>query len=148
MNLKENTTVSCSVGFKKNDSGKYVNKPKYENVTVVSNPYRNYIYADKAFANNNMTTNDLQQAMIGSITETISNKTTYDITENDRKAGKVYLDKIDSTKEFKLEITGGKTYTSYSEAETDELVGVEGEKYFVDLTKLIGKTVTVSYRQK
>ncbi len=148
LNLKENTTVSCSVGFKKNDSGKYVNKPKYENVTVVSNPYRNYIYADKAFANNNMTTNDLQQAMIGSITETISNKTTYDITENDRKAGKVYLDKIDSTKEFKLEITGGKTYTSYSEAETDELVGVEGEKYFVDLTKLIGKTVTVSYRQK
>ena len=86
--------------------------------------------------------------MIGSITETVSNKKTHNIDENDRKIGKVYLDKIDITKDFKLEIAGGKTYTSYEDAKKDELVGFDGEKYYVDLTKLIGKTVTVNYRQK
>ena len=95
-----------------------------------------------------MTAEDLQRAMIGSITETVSNKKTHNIDENDRKTGKVYLDKIDTTKDFKLEIAGGKTYTSYKEAENDKLVGFDGEKYYVDLTKLIGKTVTVNYRQK
>ena len=126
----------------------YINEAKYSNVTVVKNPYSNYSYADKAFANNDMTADDLKRAMIGSITETISNKTTHDISEEDRKTGKVYLDKIDITKDFKLEIAGGKTYTSYTDAEKDKIVGFDGEKYYVDLTKLIGKTVTVNYRQK
>ena len=30
----------------------------------------------------------------------------------------------------------------------DKLVGFDGKKYFVDLTKLTGETVTVNYRQK
>ena len=148
-NFKQDISVSCSVGFnkiKENKETKYI--VKYENVTVVKNPYSNYSYADKAFANNNMTADDLQRAMIGSITETVSNKKTHDIDENDRKTGKVYLDKIDITKDFKLEIAGGKTYTSYKDAENDKLVGFDGEKYFVDLTKLKGKTVTINYRQK
>ncbi len=38
------------------------------------------------------------------------------------------LIKIDTTKDFKLEIAGGKTYTSYKEAENDKLVGFDGEK--------------------
>ncbi len=147
-NFKQDISVSCSVGFKQDTPGHYINEAKYSNVTVVKNPYSNYGYADKAFANNNMTAEDLQRAMIGSITETVSNKKTHNIDENDRKTGKVYLDKIDTTKDFKLEIAGGKTYTSYKEAENDKLVGFDGEKYFVDLTKLIGKTVTVNYRQK
>ena len=147
-NFNKNIIASCSVGFQQNDKGNYINKAKYENVTVVKNPYSNYGYADKAFANNNMTAEDLQRAMIGSITETVSNKKTHDIDENDRKTGKVYLDKIDITKDFKLEIAGGKTYTSYKDAENDKLVGFDGKKYFIDLTKLIGKTVTVNYRQK
>ena len=147
-NFNQNISASCSVGFKQDTPGHYINEAKYSNVTVVKNPYSNYSYADKAFANNNMTADDLKRAMIGSITETISNKTTHDINENDRKAGKVYLDKIDTTKDFKLEIVGGKTYTSYTDAENDKLVGFDGEKYYVDLTKLIGKTVTVNYRQK
>ena len=147
-NFKQDISVSCSVGFQQDDEGNYINKAKYENVTVVKNPYSNYSYADRAFANNDMTADDLQRAMIGSITETVSNKKTHDIDENDRKIGKVYLDKIDITKDFKLEIAGGKTYTSYEDAKKDELVGFDGEKYYVDLTKLIGKTVTVNYRQK
>ena len=147
-NFKQDISVSCSVGFKQDTPGHYINEAKYSNVTVVKNPYSNYGYADKAFANNNMTAEDLQRAMIGSITETVSNKKTHNIDENDRKTGKVYLDKIDTTKDFKLEIAGGKTYTSYKEAENDKLVGFDGEKYYVDLTKLIGKTVTVNYRQK
>ena len=147
-NFKQDISVSCSVGFKQDTPGHYINEAKYSNVTVVKNPYSNYGYADKAFANNNMTVEDLQRAMIGSITETVSNKKTHNIDENDRKTGKVYLDKIDTTKDFKLEIAGGKTYTSYKEAENDKLVGFDGEKYYVDLTKLIGKTVTVNYRQK
>ena len=147
-NFKQDISVSCSVGFKQDTPGHYINEAKYSNVTVVKNPYSNYGYADKAFANNNMTAEDLQRAMIGSITETVSNKKTHNIDENDRKTCKVYLDKIDTTKDFKLEIAGGKTYTSYKEAENDKLVGFDGEKYFVDLTKLIGKTVTVNYRQK
>ena len=147
-NFKQDISVSCSVGFKQDTPGHYINEAKYSNVTVVKNPYRNYSYADKAFANNNMTADDLQSAMIGSITETVSNKKTHNIDENDRKIGKVYLDKIDITKDFKLEIAGGKTYTSYEDAKKDELVGFDGKKYFVDLTKLIGKTVTVNYRQK
>ena len=147
-NFKQDISVSCSVGFKQDTPGHYINEAKYSNVTVVKNPYSNYGYADKAFANNNMTAEDLQRAMIGSITETVSNKKTHNIDENDRKTGKVYLDKIDITKDFKLEIAGGKTYTSYKEAENDKLVGFDGEKYYVDLTKLIGKTVTVNYRQK
>lgn len=147
-NFKQDISVSCSVGFKQDTPGHYINEAKYSNVTVVKNPYSNYSYADKAFANNNMTADDLQRAMIGSITETVSNKKTHDIDENDRKIGKVYLDKIDITKDFKLEIAGGKTYTSYEDAKKDELVGFDGKKYFVDLTKLIGKTVTVNYRQK
>ena len=147
-NFNQDISASCSVGFQQDGKGNYINKAKYENVTVVKNPYSNYGYADKAFANNNMTAEDLQRAMIGSITETVSNKKTHDIDENDRKTGKVYLDKIDITKDFKLEIAGGKTYTSYKDAENDKLVGFDGKKYFVDLTKLIGKTVTVNYRQK
>ena len=147
-NFKQDISVSCSVGFKQDTPGHYKNEAKYSNVPVVKNPYSNYSYADKAFANNNMTADDLQRAMIGSITETVSNKKTHDIDENDRKIGKVYLDKIDITKDFKLEIAGGKTYTSYKDAENDKLVGFDGKKYFVDLTKLIGKTVTVNYRQK
>ena len=147
-NFNQDISASCSVGFQQDDKGNYINKAKYKNVTVVKNPYSNYSYADKAFANNDMTADDLQRAMIGSITETVSNKKTHDIDENDRKTGKVYLDKIDTTKDFKLEIAGGKTYTSYKEAENDKLVGFDGEKYYVDLTKLIGKTVTVNYRQK
>ena len=147
-NFKQDISVSCSVGFKQDTPGHYINEAKYSNVTVVKNPYSNYSYADKAFANNDMTADDLQRAMIGSITETVSNKKTHDIDENDRKTGKAYLDKIDTTKDFKLEIAGGKTYTSYKEAENDKLVGFDGEKYYVDLTKLIGKTVTVNYRQK
>ncbi len=147
-NFNQDISASCSVGFQQDGKGNYINKAKYENVTVVKNPYSNYGYADKAFANNNMTADDLQRAMIGSITETVSNKKTHDIDENDRKTGKVYLDKIDITKDFKLEIAGGKTYTSYKDAENDKLVGFDGKKYFVDLTKLIGKTVTVNYRQK
>ena len=147
-NFKQDISVSCSVGFKQDTPGNYINKAKYKNVTVVKNPYSNYSYADRAFANNDMTADDLQSAMIGSITETVSNKKTHNIDENDRKTGKVYLDKIDTTKDFKLEIAGGKTYTSYKEAENDKLVGFDGEKYYVDLTKLIGKTVTVNYRQK
>ena len=147
-NFNQDISASCSVGFQQDDKGNYINKAKYKNVTVVKNPYSNYSYADKAFANNDMTADDLQRAMIGSITETVSNKKTYDIDENDRKTGKAYLDKIDTTKDFKLEIAGGKTYTSYKEAENDKLVGFDGEKYYVDLTKLIGKTVTVNYRQK
>ena len=147
-NFKQDISVSCSVGFKQDTPGHYINEAKYSNVTVVKNPYSNYSYADRAFANNNMTAEDLQRAMIGSITETVSNKKTHNIDENDRKTGKVYLDKIDTTKDFKLEIAGGKTYTSYKEAENDKLVGFDGEKYYVDLTKLIGKTVTVNYRQK
>ena len=147
-NFNQDISASCSVGFQQDDKGNYINKAKYKNVTVVKNPYSNYSYADKAFANNDMTADDLQRAMIGSITETVSNKKTHDIDENDRKTGKVYLDKIDTTKDFKLEITGEKTYTSYKEAENDKLVGFDGEKYYVDLTKLIGKTVTVNYRQK
>lgn len=147
-NFKQDISVSCSVGFQQDDKGNYINKAKYESVTVVKNPYSNYSYADKAFANNNMTADDLQSAMVGSITETVSNKKTHNIDENDRKIGKVYLDKIDITKDFKLEIAGGKTYTSYEDAKKDELVGFDGEKYYVDLTKLIGKTVTVNYRQK
>ena len=148
-NFKQDISVSCSVGFNKieeNKETKYI--VKYENVTVVKNPYSNYSYADKAFADDDMTADDLQRAMIGSITETVSNKKTHNIDENDRKIGKVYLDKIDITKDFKLEIAGGKTYTSYEDAKKDELVGFDGEKYYVDLTKLIGKTVTVNYRQK
>ena len=147
-NFKQDISVSCSVGFKQDTPGHYINEAKYSNVTVVKNPYSNYGYADKAFANNNMTAEDLQRAMIGSITETVSNKKTHNIDENDRKTGKVYLDKIDITKDFKLEIAEGKTYTSYKDAENDKLVGFDGKKYFVDLTKLIGKTVTVNYRQK
>ena len=147
-NFNQDISASCSVGFQQDGKGNYINKAKYENVTVVKNPYSNYGYADKAFANNNMTAEDLQRAMIGSITETVSNKKTHNIDENDRKTGKVYLDKIDITKDFKLEIAGGKTYTSYKDAENDKLVGFDGKKYFVDLTKLIGKTVTVNYRQK
>ena len=147
-NFNQDISASCSVGFQQDGKGNYINKAKYENVTVVKNPYSNYGYADKAFANNNMTAEDLQRAMIGSITETVSNKKTHDIDENDRKIGKVYLDKIDITKDFKLEIAGEKTYTSYKNAENDKLVGFDGKKYFVDLTKLIGKTVTVNYRQK
>ena len=147
-NFNQDISASCSVGFQQDDKGNYINKAKYKNVTVVKNPYSNYSYADKAFANNDMTADDLQRAMIGSITETVSNKKTHDIDENDRKTGKSYLDKIDTTKDFKLEIAGGKTYTSYKEAENDKLVGFDGEKYYVDLTKLIGKTVTVNYRQK
>ena len=147
-NFNQDISASCSVGFQQDDKGNYINKAKYKNVTVVKNPYSNYSYADKAFANNDMTADDLQRAMIGSITETVSNKKTHDIDENDRKTGKAYLDKIDTTKDFKLEIAGGKTYTSYKEAENDKLVGFDGEKYYVDLTKLIGKTVTVNYRQK
>ena len=147
-NFNQNISASCSVGFKQDTPGHYINEAKYSNVTVVKNPYSNYSYADKAFANNNMTADDLQRAMIGSITETVSNKKTHDIDENDRKTGKVYLDKIDTTKDFKLEIAEGKTYTSYTDAENDKLVGFDGEKYYVDLTKLIGKTVTVNYRQK
>ena len=147
-NFNQDISASCSVGFQQDGKGNYINKAKYKNVTVVKNPYSNYSYADKAFANNNMTADDLQRAMIGSITETVSNKKTHDIDENDRKTGKVYLDKIDITKDFKLEIAGGKTYTSYKDAENDKLVGFDGEKYYVDLTKLIGKTVTVNYRQK
>ena len=147
-NFNQDISASCSVGFQQDGKGNYINKAKYENVTVVKNPYSNYGYADKVFANNNMTAEDLQRAMIGSITETVSNKKTHDIDENDRKTGKVYLDKIDITKDFKLEIAGGKTYTSYKDAENDKLVGFDGKKYFVDLTKLIGKTVTVNYRQK
>lgn len=148
-NFKQDISVSCSVGFNKieeNKETKYI--VKNENVTVVKNPYSNYSYADKAFANNGMTADDLKRAMIGSITETVSNKKTHDIDENDRKTGKVYLDKIDITKNFELKIAGGKTYTSYKDAENDKLVGFDGEKYYVDLTKLIGKTVTVNYRQK
>ena len=144
--FKQDTNVSCSVGFKQDASGHYI--AKYSNVKVVKNPYSNYSYADRAFADNNMTAKDLQRAMIGSITETVSNKKTHDIDENDRKIGKVYLDKIDITKDFKLEIAGGKTYISYKEAENDKLVGFDGEKYYVDLTKLVGETVTVNYRQK
>ena len=147
-NFNQDISASCSVGFQQDDKGNYINKAKYKNVTVVKNPYSDYSYADKAFANNDMTADDLQRAMIGSITETVSNKKTHDIDENDRKTGKAYLDKIDTTKDFKLEIAGGKTYTSYKEAENDKLVGFDGEKYYVDLTKLIGKTVTVNYRQK
>ena len=147
-NFNQDISASCSVGFKQDTPGHYINEAKYSNVTVVKNPYSNYSYADKAFADNNMTADDLQSAMIGSITETVSNKKTHNIDENDRKIGKVYLDKIDITKDFKLEIAGGKTYTSYKEAENDKLVGFDGEKYYVDLTKLIGKTVTVNYRQK
>ena len=147
-NFNQDISASCSVGFQQDDKGNYINKAKYKNVTVVKNPYSNYSYADKAFANNDMTADDLQRAMIGSITETVSNKKTHDIDENDRKTGKAYLDKIDTTKDFKLEIAGGKTYISYKEAENDKLVGFDGEKYYVDLTKLIGKTVTVNYRQK
>ena len=147
-NFNQDISASCSVGFQQDGKGNYINKAKYKNVTVVKNPYSNYSYADRAFANNDMTADDLQSAMIGSITETVSNKKTHDIDENDRKIGKVYLDKIDITKDFKLEIAGGKTYTSYKEAENDKLVGFDGEKYYVDLTKLIGKTVTVNYRQK
>ena len=147
-NFNQDISASCSVGFKQDTPGHYINEAKYSNVTVVKNPYSNYSYADKAFADNNMTADDLQSAMIGSITETVSNKKTHDIDENDRKIGKVYLDKIDITKDFKLEIAGGKTYTSYEDAKKDELVGFDGEKYYVDLTKLIGKTVTVNYRQK
>ena len=147
-NFKQDISVSCSVGFKQDTPGHYINEAKYSNVTVVKNPYSNYSYADKAFANNNMTADDLQRAMIGSITETVSNKKTHNIDENDRKTGKVYLDKIDITKDFELKIAGGKTYTSYKDAENDKLVGFDGEKYYVDLTKLIGKTVTVNYRQK
>ena len=147
-NFNQDISASCSVGFQQDGKGNYINKAKYKNVTVVKNPYSNYSYADKAFANNDMTADDLQRAMIGSITETVSNKKTHDIDENDRKTGKVYLDKIDITKDFKLEIAGGKTYTSYTDAEKDKIVGFDGEKYYVDLTKLIGKTVTVNYRQK
>ena len=147
-NFNQNISASCSVGFKQDTPGHYINEAKYSNVTVVKNPYSNYSYADKAFANNNMTADDLQRAMIGSITETVSNKKTHNIDENDRKTGKVYLDKIDITKDFELKIAGGKTYTSYKDAENDKLVGFDGEKYYVDLTKLIGKTVTVNYRQK
>ena len=147
-NFNQDISASCSVGFQQDGKGNYINKAKYKNVTVVKNPYSNYSYADRAFANNDMTADDLQGAMIGSITETVSNKKTHDIDENDRKIGKVYLDKIDITKDFKLEIAGGKTYTSYKDAENDKLVGFDGKKYFVDLTKLIGKTVTVNYRQK
>ena len=147
-NFNQDISVSCSVGFKQDTPGHYINEAKYSNVTVVKNPYSNYSYADRAFANNNMTADDLQSAMIGSITETVSNKKTHDIDENDRKTGKVYLDKIDTTKDFKLEIAGGKTYTSYKDAENDKLVGFDGKKYFVDLTKLTGETVTVNYRQK
>ena len=147
-NFKQDISVSCSVGFKQDTPGHYINEAKYSNVTVVKNPYSNYSYADKAFADNNMTADDLQRAMIGSITETVSNKKTHNIDENDRKIGKVYLDKIDITKDFKLEIAGGKTYTSYEDAKKDELVGFDGKKYFVDLTKLTGETVTVNYRQK
>ena len=147
-NFNQDISASCSVGFKQDTPGHYINEAKYSNVTVVKNPYSNYSYADRAFANNDMTADDLQGAMIGSITETVSNKKTHNIDENDRKIGKVYLDKIDITKDFKLEIAGGKTYTSYKEAENDKLVGFDGEKYYVDLTKLIGETVTVNYRQK
>ena len=147
-NFNQNISASCSVGFQQDDKGKYINKAKYENEKVVKNPYSNYSYADKAFANNGMTADDLKRAMIGSITETVSNKKTHDIDENDRKTGKVYLDKIDITKNFELKIAGGKTYTSYTDAENDKLVRFDGEKYYVDLTKLIGKTVTVNYRQK
>ena len=147
-NFNQDISASCSVGFKQDTPGHYINEAKYSNVTVVKNPYSNYSYADRAFANNDMTADDLQGAMIESITETVSNKKTHNIDENDRKIGKVYLDKIDITKDFKLEIAGGKTYTSYKEAENDKLVGFDGEKYYVDLTKLIGETVTVNYRQK
>ena len=141
-NFKQDIMVSCSVRVTEDY------KPVNENVKVVKNPYSNYSYADKAFADDGMTADDLKRAMIGSITETVSNKKTHNIDENDRKIGKVYLDKIDITKDFKLEIAGGKTYTSYEDAKKDELVGFDGEKYYVDLTKLIGKTVTVNYRQK
>ena len=141
-NFKQDIMVSCSVRVTEDY------KPVNENVKVVKNPYSNYSYADKAFADDGMTADDLKRAMIGSITETVSNKKTHDIDENDRKTGKVYLDKIDITKNFELKIAGGKTYTSYKDAENDKLVGFDGEKYYVDLTKLIGKTVTVNYRQK
>ncbi len=141
-NFKQDIMVSCSVRVTEDY------KPVNESVTVVKNPYSNYSYADKAFANNGMTADDLKRAMIVSITETVSNKKTHDIDENDRKTGKVYLDKIDITKNFELKIAGGKTYTSYTDAENDKLVRFDGEKYYVDLTKLIGKTVTVNYRQK
>ena len=141
-NFKQDIMVSCSVRVTEDY------KPVNENVKVVKNPYSNYSYADKAFADDGMTADDLKRAMIGSITETVSNKKTHNIDENDRKTGKVYLDKIDITKNFELKIAGGKTYTSYKDAENDKLVGFDGEKYYVDLTKLIGKTVTVNYRQK
>lgn len=141
-NFKQDIMVSCSVRVTEDY------KPVNENVKVVKNPYSNYSYADKAFADDGMNADDLKRAMIGSITETVSNKKTHNIDENDRKIGKVYLDKIDITKNFELKIAGGKTYTSYKDAENDKLVGFDGEKYYVDLTKLIGKTVTVNYRQK
>ena len=141
-NFKQDIMVSCSVRVTEDY------KPVNEKVKVVKNPYSNYSYADKAFADDGMNADDLKRAMIGSITETVSNKKTHNIDENDRKIGKVYLDKIDITKNFELKIAGGKTYTSYKDAENDKLVGFDGEKYYVDLTKLIGKTVTVNYRQK
>ncbi len=72
--------------FQQDDKGNYINKAKYKNVTVVKNPYSNYSYADKAFANNDMTADDLQRAMIGKYNrKRIKQKKTHDIDENDRK---------------------------------------------------------------
>lgn len=140
LNLKEDITVNCSI--------RYVNwKAEYGNVVVVKNPYTDYSYADKAFKGS-MTTNDLIQAMTKSITESISSKTAHTIDEDDRTLGKVYLDKIDTTKDFSLEIKDEITYTSYSDAESAEYVSSDSNGCFVDLTKLQGKTVTINYRQK
>ena len=126
-----------------------LNENSGKTVKIVANPYRTvgYNYADRAFSNA-MNAEELKNAMLISITETVPNTRTWTITEEDRAACKVYLPDIDINASGFSIVVGSISYTSCTKAIEDGVVANDTDGYYVDLSVLpAGSTITITYRQ-
>ena len=120
-----------------------------DRVTVTTNPYTNYSYADGSYVKN-MSAEELTKILNEVINSSVpKDPITWNISSTEISAGKANLPDINISKTFTL-TAGTLRYTSCQEAiAAGVLVGNETNGYYIDLTKVpAGSTVNVSYFAK
>ena len=105
-----------------------------------------YSYADKSYTGS-MSSEDLQSIFNTIINDNSTSTETRDITLEESNARRVYLEGIDTSKEFELTI-GSTTYNFETAQSNGYVKGNDTEGYYVDLTNVEkGTSITISYHK-
>ena len=97
-----------------------------------------YDYSDGLYIGSDMTT---IKNSLNDILNIISKVTKRDLTTQELKDKKVYLEDIDKSQSIKI---NGKEY-SFSEAEKNGILIKDNKKYYVDLTPYINNKIEIEY---